>query len=38
MKARCLAFTPDDTHLLSGSDDKTIKVYSLYAYDGSRKQ
>lgn len=29
MKARCLAFTPDDTHLLSGSDDKTIKVYSL---------
>uniref|UniRef100_A0A915ECI1 Uncharacterized protein n=1 Tax=Ditylenchus dipsaci TaxID=166011 RepID=A0A915ECI1_9BILA len=29
MKIRCLAFTLDEQNLLSGSDDRTIKLYSL---------
>lgn len=35
MKIRCLAFTKEDTRLLSGSDDKTIKLHSLTDTRGS---
>lgn len=29
MKIRCLAFTADETQLLSGSDDRTIKLFDV---------
>jgi WD40 repeat protein len=27
---RCLDFTPDGKHLISGSDDETINIYDVY--------
>ncbi|KAI1712856.1 WD repeat-containing protein 61 [Ditylenchus destructor] len=29
MKVRCITFVLDDQHILSGADDKTIKMYNL---------